>query len=61
MKKALLLKKIEDVRHELYNLSQTSELNSELMIERSKELDELLNLYDENYTNKSPTNRHKKY
>lgn len=49
MNKALLLKKIEDIRHELYSLSQTNGLNSELMVERSKELDELLNLYEEKY------------
>jgi len=53
MNENLLLKEIEDIRHELYELSKTYELNSNLMVERSKELDRLLNIYEEKYVEHS--------
>ncbi|HLS20336.1 MAG TPA: aspartyl-phosphate phosphatase Spo0E family protein [Bacillota bacterium] len=44
-----LLKKIEKTRQEMYQLSKNSDLNSQVMVDCSQRLDQLLNLYQKKY------------
>lgn len=52
-----LLEQIEQVRHEMYHLSKTAKLNSQVMIDRSQQLDDLLNLYQTKYVTHSYINK----
>lgn len=45
MERSLLLNQIEQCRHELIKLSNLHELNSAIVIQTSKRLDDLLNQY----------------
>lgn len=45
MSRLVLLKKIEDCRHEMISLSDYHELTSETVIASSTELDKLINEY----------------
>ncbi|HLS06519.1 MAG TPA: aspartyl-phosphate phosphatase Spo0E family protein [Bacillota bacterium] len=57
MCEASLLEKIEQVRQEMYHLSKTAELNSQVMIDCSQQLDHLLNLYQTKYVTHSYINK----
>lgn len=45
MSEAVLLKKIEQCREEMIQLSNSYGINSEIVIQSSKKLDDLLNQY----------------
>lgn len=57
MNEASLLREIEKVRIEMYQLSKTADLNSREMIDCSQRLDQLLNLYQTKYA--FPSCKHK--
>ncbi|MGE4273832.1 MAG: Spo0E family sporulation regulatory protein-aspartic acid phosphatase [Desulfitobacterium sp.] len=44
-----LLREIEDLRHQLYVLSEDKELSDPAVVQLSQELDILLNIYYRNY------------
>lgn len=57
MKESMLIKEIEKLRHKMYRLSHSIELNSKEMIKYSQQLDDLLNQYQQRYAVSSYKNK----